>query len=95
MFSLKICIVVFISELIDKSYNKSLFLYHFVCFVKYRRKVFGSYVSKIFKDICLKIEARFDFQFLETNIDGDHVHFLIQSVPMNSPKNIISMGKSS
>ena len=65
------------SEHIDKSYNKSLLLYHFVCPVKYRRKVVSSDVSKICKDICLKIEARFDLQFLETGIDVDHVYFLI------------------
>jgi REP element-mobilizing transposase RayT len=77
-----------------KSHNKSLLLYHFVCPVKYRRTVFTSDVSNTFRDICLKIELRYDLQFLEIGIDGNHVHFLIQSVPMNSPKKIISTVKS-
>ena len=47
-----------------------------------------------FKDICLKIELRYDVQFLEIGIDGNHVHFLIQSVPSNSPKKIIRVIKS-
>ncbi|MFT6065572.1 MAG: REP element-mobilizing transposase RayT [Paraglaciecola sp.] len=71
------CTVVFMSEHIDKSYNKSLLLYHFVCPVKYRRKVFSSDVLKIFKDDCLKKEGKFEIQFLETGIDVDHVYFLI------------------
>jgi putative transposase len=41
-----------------------------------------------------KIELRYDLQFLEIGIDGNHVRFLIQSVPMNSPKKIISTVKS-
>ena len=82
------------SEHIHKSHNKSLLLYHFVCPVKYRRTVFSSSVSASFKEVCLKIEGRYDIQFLEIGIDGNHVHFLIQSVPVNSPKKIISSIKS-
>ena len=82
------------SEHIHKSHNKSLLLYHFVCPIKYRRTVFTSEVSKTFKAVCLKIEGRYELHFLEIGIDGNHVHFLIQSVPTNSPKKIISAIKS-
>jgi putative transposase len=82
------------SEHIYKIHNKSLLLYHFVCPVKYRRTVFTSDVSNTFRNLCLKIELRYDLQFLEIGIDGNHVRFLIQSVPMNSPKKIISTVKS-
>jgi putative transposase len=41
----------------------------------------------------LKIELRYDLQFFEIGTEGNHVHFLIQSVPMNSPKKIISTVK--
>jgi REP element-mobilizing transposase RayT len=34
----------------------------------------------------LKIESRLDIQFLKIGIDGDHVHFLIQSIPTNFSK---------
>ena len=51
-------------------------------------------VSSTFKDICLKIEERYEIHFLEIGLDGDHVHFLIQSVPTNAPKKIISAVKS-
>lgn len=40
------------------------------------------------------MEDRFEFHFLEIGIDGNHVHFLIQSFPMNSPKKIIGAVKS-
>ncbi len=71
-----------------------MILYHFVCPVKYRRTVFTSEISKTFKEICLQIELRYDVQFLEIGIDGNHVHFLIKSIPTNSPKKIISSIKS-
>jgi REP element-mobilizing transposase RayT len=82
------------SEHIHKSHNKSLLLYHFVSPIKYRRTVFTSEVSKTFKAVCLKIEGRYELHFLEIGIDGNHVHFLIQSVPTNSPKKIINAIKS-
>ena len=31
--------------------------------------------------------------FLEIGVDKDHVHFLVQSVPMYSPKKIVQMIK--
>ena len=82
------------SEHIHKSHNKSLLLYHFVCPIKYRRKVLSEEVSLTFKEICLKIEERYEVHFLEIGLDSDHVHFLIQSIPTNSPKKIISAIKS-
>ncbi len=82
------------SEHIHKSHNKSLLLYHFVCPIKYRKPVFTSKISNTFKLVCLEIEERYDVQFLEIGIDGNHVRFLIQSVPSNSPKKIISAVKS-
>ncbi len=82
------------SDHIHKSHNKSLLLYHFVCPIKYRRKVLTESVSKTFKDICLEIEERYEIGFVEIGLDENHVHFLIQSVPVNSPKNIIGAVKS-
>ena len=77
-----------------KSHNKSLLLYHFVCPVKYRRKVFSKEVEKTLKKICKGIEKRYEIFFLEIGADIDHVHFLVQSVPMYSPKKIINTIKS-
>ena len=82
------------SEHIHKRHNKSLLLYHFVCPIKYRRAVLDESVSAAFKKVCLGIEERYDIHFLEIGLDGDHVHFLVQSVPSNAPKKIIGAVKS-
>jgi REP element-mobilizing transposase RayT len=82
------------SEHIYKRHNKSLLMYHFVCPIKYRRSVLTEVVSTTFRQICLKIEERYEIKFLEIGLDENHVHFLIQSVPMNSAKKIISAVKS-
>jgi len=43
---------------------------------------------------CKKIEERYEIEFIEIGTDKDHVHFLIQSVPMYSPTKIVRMIKS-
>lgn len=82
------------SEFIHKSHNVSVLLYHFVCPAKYRRVVFNESVDKSLKEICLEISKRFEISFIEIGTDNDHVHFLIQSVPMQSPTRIIQTVKS-
>jgi len=69
-------------------------LYHFVCPAKYRRVIFSPSVDKSLKEICLEISKRFEISFIEIGADNDHVHFLIQSVPMQSPTRIIQTIKS-
>jgi len=46
------------------------------------------------KKTCLEIEKRYEIKFMEIGTDNDHVHFLIQSVPMYSAKKIIQIVKS-
>ena len=66
---------------IFKSHNKSLLIFHVVCPVKYRRKVFTEANEQSLKSICLELGIRYEYTFLEIGIDGDHVHFLIQTIP--------------
>lgn len=82
------------SEHIHKSHHKSLLLYHLVCPIKYRRQVLSDEVSVTFGEVCLEISQRYEIHFLEIGCDEDHVHFLIQSVPMLSPKKIVNTVKS-
>jgi len=56
--------------------------------------VFGEEVEKELKNICLEISKRYEIIFLEIGTDENHVHFLIQSVPMYSVKKIVQMVKS-
>ena len=69
-------------------------MYHIVCPAKYRRAVFSAPVDQKLKEVCLEISKRFEITFLEIGTDKDHVHFLVQSVPMLSPKRIVQIVKS-
>lgn len=82
------------SELIRKSHNVSILLYHIVCPAKYRRAIFTPEVDEKLKEICAEIAIRFEIEFLEIGTDEDHVHFFVQSVPMMSPKKTVQTIKS-
>jgi putative transposase len=82
------------SQLIRKSHNVSILLYHIVCPAKYRRIVFSEEVDQVLKTVCLDIAQRYDIVFLEIGTDQDHVHFLIQSIPTYSPTKIVQIIKS-
>ena len=69
-------------------------MYHIVCPAKYRRAVITEEVDKKLREVCLGIEARYEIKFLEIGVEVDHVHFLVQSVPKYSPKQIVQTIKS-
>ena len=69
-------------------------MYHLVFPAKYRRAVFDDSADQKLRSICLEIEKRYELKFLEIGTDEDHVHFLVQSVPMYSVKKIVQMVKS-
>ena len=81
-------------ELIRKSHNVSLLMYHFVFVSKYRRLVITEEVDSLLKETCLEISKRYDLRFLELGTEGDHVHLLIQSVPAYSVTIIVKTVKS-
>jgi putative transposase len=83
-----------LSEYIHKSDNVSVLMYHFVCPAKYRKSVFSKEVDETLKEVCLEISKRYEIIFLEIGMDKNHVHFLVQSVPMYSVKKIIQTIKS-
>jgi REP element-mobilizing transposase RayT len=69
-------------------------MYHLVFPAKYRRAVFDNQVDEILKQVCLDIEKRYQINFIEIGTDKDHVHFLVQSVPMYSVTKIVTIIKS-
>lgn len=79
---------------IHKSYNVNLLLYHYVCPAKYRRVIFEPEVDNILIQTCTEISKRYDINVLEIGTDGDHVHFLIQSVLMLAPQQVVRVIKS-
>ena len=82
------------SEYIHKPHNVSVLLYHYVCPAKYRRVIFNNSVDKVLIRTCQEISKCYDINILELGTDGDHVHFLIQSVPMLAPQQIVRVIKS-
>ena len=82
------------SEIKRKSHNVSVILYHVVCPVKYRQAVIETSVDTSIKEICISISERYEIEFIEIGTENDHVHFLIQSIPMYSPQKIVQMVKS-
>lgn len=82
------------SQVIRKSHNVTVLLYHVVCAIKYRRIVLTEEVDEVITEICSEIEKRYDIHFLEIGTDLDHIHFLIQSVPGYSVAKIVRTVKS-
>ena len=79
---------------IHKSHNVSVLLYHLVCPAKYRAVVFDPVVDQQLIHVCQEISRRYSLHFVEIGTDKDHVHFLIQSIPMYSPTKIARVIKS-
>ena len=79
---------------IHKSHNVSVLLYHIICPAKYRKAVFSEEMGDELKEICIEISKRYEIHFIEIGTDGDHVHFLVQSVPTYSPTKIVRTIKS-
>jgi len=62
--------------------------------IKYRRLVISEEVGESLKQICIGISERYEIHFVEIGYEGDHVHFLIQSVPKLSVSKIVGSVKS-
>ena len=52
------------------SYNVTVLLYHLVFPAKYRRAVFDVQVDETLRDVCLKIEDRYQLKFLGIGTGG-------------------------
>ena len=79
---------------IHKSHNVTALIYHLVTPAKYRKVIFNRELDEYLCTICNGIEDRYEIRFLEIGTDDDHVHFLLQSVPMYSPTKIAQVIKS-
>lgn len=79
---------------VHREHNKTVLIYHIVFPVRFRRKVITREVSETLKNTCIEISNRYEIHFIEIGVDEDHVHLLIQSVPILSPKSIVQTIKS-
>ena len=85
---------IYMSEYIHKRHNVTVLLYHLVFPAKYRRAVVDGNVDETIRDVCLKIEDRYQLKFLEIGTDEGHVHFLVQSVPTYAVSKLVTVIKS-
>ena len=82
------------SKYVHKSHNVTVLLYHLVFPTKYRRIVIDDDVDRMIKEISLEIEKRYEIHFVEIGTDKDHVHFLVQTVPMMGVSRLVTIIKS-
>ncbi len=82
------------SKYVYKSHNITVLLYHLVFPTKYRRIVIDDEIDKMIKEISLEVEKRYEMQFVEIGTDKDHVHFLVQTVPMMAVTGLVTIVKS-
>ena len=76
----------------SKNHSKFILTYHIIFTCKYRKKLlirYGEDVKQIMYDIC----KRYDFYIKEMEVDKDHIHMMISSVPKISPLQIVRVLK--
>lgn len=73
-----------------KNHSKFLLKYHIIFVVKYRKKLLTSPLSNDMKTILTNISKKYDFEIDLMEVDKDHIHLLISSVPSVSPLQVVN-----
>jgi putative transposase len=68
--------------------------FHYVCCVKYRRKVLTKEVSEYLKEVNQSVAEKFDIEIMEQETDSDHIHILFRSKPQIQVSKFINSLKS-
>ena len=76
----------------SKNHSKFILTYHIIFVCKYRKKLLIKYGEDI-KQIMYDINKRYDFDIKEMEVDKDHIHMMIESVPKISPLQIVRVLK--
>lgn len=63
---------------------------HLVCVTKYRRSVFTAKSLDLIEKTFMEVAKKMDFQVLEFNGEGNHVHSLIEYPPKLSVSQIVN-----
>lgn len=77
----------------SKNHSKFVLTYHLIFVCKYRKKLlikYGEDIKQIMFDISKK---KYDFEIKEMEVDKDHIHMMISSVPKLSPLQIVRVLK--
>lgn len=75
-----------------QKHNKFLLMYHIIFVVKYRKPLLVKYGQWMI-DFILQISDEYDFDIREIEVDRDHIHLMIESIPKLSPLQIIRILK--
>lgn len=75
------------------NHSKFLLLFHTIFVVKYRKKLLVKLGDEV-KSIIMDISAESDFTIETMEVDADHIHMLINSVPKLSPLSIVKRLKA-
>ena len=73
-------------------HSKFILVYHIIFVCKYRKKLLIKY-GKDIKQIMFDISKKYDFDIKEMEVDKDHIHMMINSVPKISPLQIVRVLK--
>ena len=76
----------------SKNHSKFILTYHIILTCKYRKKLLINYGEDI-KQIMFDISKKYDFEIKEMEVDKDHIHMMISSVPKISPLQIVRVLK--
>mgnify|MGYP006320987893 CR=1 FL=1 len=76
----------------SKNHSKFILVYHIIFVCKYRNKLLIKY-GKDIKQIMFDISKKYDFDIKEMEVDKDHIHMMINSVPKISPLQIVRVLK--
>ena len=76
----------------SKNHSKFILTYHIIFVCKYRKILLIKYGEDV-KQIMYDISKRYDFDIKEMEVDKDHIHMMIESVPKISPLQIVRVLK--
>lgn len=76
----------------SKNHSKFILTYHIIFTCKYSKKLLIKYGEDV-KQIMYDISKRYDFDIKEMEVDKDHIHMMIESVPKISPLQIVRVLK--
>lgn len=76
----------------SKNHSKFILRYHIIFVCKYRKNLMIYYGSFV-KETMLEISQKYDFTILEIEVDKNHIHLLVESIPKVSPLMIVRVLK--
>ena len=76
----------------SKNHSKFILTYHIIFVCKYSKILLIKYGEHV-KQLMYDISKRYDFDIKEMEVDKDHIHMMIESVPKISPLQIVRVLK--